>query len=422
MVFLFMLINFADKAVVGLSSTAIISELGLSHTQFGMLGSAFFWLFAVSGVLVGFMANRLSTKRIMLTMSAIWSLSLLPISGHVGFAVLLGSRVVLGAAEGPAFPVSMHAVYQWFVNRDRALPSGIVASGAAFGAGIVAPIVTWVIVGYGWHTAFSVLSAIGFLWTAAWFWVGRDGPLREANLGQGVRTDPIGYRQLLFSRTVIGVFIVGFAAYWLIALNLVWLANYLIKSVRLTPSAAAWVLALPSALQIVLGIGIAWLSQRLTQTGYSSRLSRGLLGCGCVIAAGALAALMPFVPVTGLKILMIGMAFSIGNVIFMLGSTLIGEVTPTAKRGALLGITNSIHTLAGLVAPLTMGILVDVQTDPSRGFRTGFLASGVLVATLGAVAAWLINPEDDLARRASMPSTSEIPESHQLPSGANGVP
>src|SRR5579862_419678 len=65
MVFLFMLVNFADKAVVGLSSTAIMSELGLSHTRFGMLGSAFFWLFAISGVAVGFLANRLSTKRIM---------------------------------------------------------------------------------------------------------------------------------------------------------------------------------------------------------------------------------------------------------------------------------------------------------------------------------------------------------------------
>jgi MFS family permease len=190
-------------------------------------------------------------------------------------------------------------------------------------------------------------------------------------------------------------------------LNLVWLANYLIKSVRLTPSTAAWVIALPSATQIILGIGVVWLSQRLTQTGHSSRLSRGLLGCGCVIAAGALAAIMPFVPLSGLKIAMIGLAFSIGNVVFPLGATLIGEVTPTAQRGALLGITNSIHTLAGLIAPVTMGILVDIQTDSSHGFRTGFLVSGMLVATLGAVGACLINPEADLSRqRVNVPEVA----------------
>jgi MFS family permease len=85
-------------------------------------------------------------------------------------------------------------------------------------------------------------------------------------------------------------------------------------------------------------------------------------------------------------------------VIFMLGSTMVGEISPVAQRGALLGITNSIHTLAGLIAPVVMGILVDVGADPSLGFRTGFLVAGVLVATLGAVAAGLIHPEADLSR------------------------
>ena len=48
LVFLFMLINFADKAVIGLVSVPIMQELGLSHARFGMLGSAFFLLFSLS--------------------------------------------------------------------------------------------------------------------------------------------------------------------------------------------------------------------------------------------------------------------------------------------------------------------------------------------------------------------------------------
>jgi hypothetical protein len=42
MLFLFMLINFADKAVLGLSAGPIIEELKLTHTQFGQVGSSFF--------------------------------------------------------------------------------------------------------------------------------------------------------------------------------------------------------------------------------------------------------------------------------------------------------------------------------------------------------------------------------------------
>ena len=55
LVFLFMLINFADKAVIGLASVPIMQDLRLDHRQFGLLGSAFFLLFSVSGVVVGLM-------------------------------------------------------------------------------------------------------------------------------------------------------------------------------------------------------------------------------------------------------------------------------------------------------------------------------------------------------------------------------
>jgi ACS family D-galactonate transporter-like MFS transporter len=97
--FFFMLVNFADKAVVGLSSVPIMQELDLSHVQFGMLGSAFFLLFSASGVAVGFLANRFSTKAIMCVMGVIWAAALLPMSRVSSFAVLVSSRVVLGAAE-----------------------------------------------------------------------------------------------------------------------------------------------------------------------------------------------------------------------------------------------------------------------------------------------------------------------------------
>src|SRR6266403_1476487 len=215
LVFLFMVINFADKAVIGLSSGQIMRELRLTHTQFGMLGSAFFLLFSLSGVAVGFLANRIRTKTLMLLMSVVWSAALLPIIRVSGFATLVGSRVILGAAEGPAFPVAMHAVYKWFDNRRRALPSSVVASGAAFGAGIVAPLVTWIIERYGWHSAFGVLSLAGLAWAILWMVVGREGPDdtaadgEPASLPDGLHKVP--YQRLIFSRTAAGVYVAGFA-------------------------------------------------------------------------------------------------------------------------------------------------------------------------------------------------------------------
>jgi MFS family permease len=148
----------------------------------------------------------------------------------------------------------------------------------------------------------------------------------------------------------------------------------------------------------VLAPSLAALSQFLIRRGVSSRLSRGVLGASCVVTAGVSMICMAFLEIGILKVFLIGLGFSIGSVIFTLGSTLIGEISPAAQRGALLGVTNSIHTLAGLCAPLVMGLLVDVGTNADTGFRTGYVYAGSLVAALGLMAAVLIQPQADLQR------------------------
>ena len=396
LVFLFMLINFADKAVIGLASVPIMRDLGLTHRQFGLLGSAFFLLFSVSGVVVGFLANRIGTKVLMLVMGIVWAAALLPMSVAADFRMLLASRVVLGAAEGPAFPVAVHSVYKWFGNQRRALPTSVVASGAAFGTGLVAPLITWIIVHYGWHAAFGTLGGIGLIWACLWLVFAEEGPIDRAATDGAAEEHRAPYRRLLLSRTAIGVFAAGFAAYWIIALNIVWLANYLIKAVHMSATQAGWVITLPSLMQMAFAPLCAYLSMVLSRRGFSSRISRGVLGSICVVIAGVALASVPFAGGGALEIALVGVSCSIGSVIFTLGTTLIGEISPASQRGAMLGITNSIHTLAGLCAPFLMGLLVDIDAVPIAGFRTGYVYAGALVAILGALAAVLIDPEADL--------------------------
>jgi MFS transporter, ACS family, D-galactonate transporter len=403
-----MLINFADKAVVGLASVPIMQELQLSHTQFGMLGSAFFLLFFASGVTVGFLSNRFSTKTLMWIMGVAWSAALLPMSMTSSFPLLVSSRVVLGAAEGPAFPVAVHAVYKWFANAHRALPTSIVASGAAFGAGLVAPLIIWIIDHFGWHASFGTLGVVGLVWVVCWLAFVQEWPEFPSFGHESGFRQRVPYRHLLMSRTAVGFYLAGFAAYWIIALNLVWLPNYLIRALGMHPAHAAWVIALPSAMQIVLAPGVAYLSQRLSLSGSSSRVARGLVGTLCVIIAGLSMACFPFVGMGPLKIFLVGLACSIGSVIFTLGPALMGEISPASQRGAMLGVSNSIHTLAGVCAPLMMGRMVDINANPIGGFRTGYLFVGVLVATLGAVAAILINPEYDLRRFRIVQESQQI--------------
>src|ERR1700677_3409987 len=114
-----MLVNFADKIVVGLAGVPIMTELKLDPEQFGFLGSAFFFLFSISALVVGFIVNRSETRWVLLVLAAIWALAQFPMVGTIGFSTLLICRIILGAGEGPAAAVAAHAVYQWFPDEKR---------------------------------------------------------------------------------------------------------------------------------------------------------------------------------------------------------------------------------------------------------------------------------------------------------------
>src|SRR5205807_6466503 len=114
LLFLFMLVNFADKIVVGLAGVPIMTELKLEPEQFGDLGSSFFYLFSISAIVVGFIVNRVDTRWVLLILAVIWSLTQFPMIGTVSLTTLTICRIILGAGEGPAFSVAAHAIYKWF--------------------------------------------------------------------------------------------------------------------------------------------------------------------------------------------------------------------------------------------------------------------------------------------------------------------
>jgi ACS family D-galactonate transporter-like MFS transporter len=163
LLFLFMVINFADKAVIGIAAVPMMQELRLSPSQFGLIGSSFFLLFSVSAIITGFVVNRVQTRWALLVMGLVWALTQFPMLGSVGFATVVACRIALGAGEGPAAPVALL----------RTLPTAIIVQGGGVGIMVALPLLNWVIVHYSWHWAFGVLGVAGLAWTAAWLALGR---------------------------------------------------------------------------------------------------------------------------------------------------------------------------------------------------------------------------------------------------------
>lgn len=100
-----MLVNFADKAVLGLAGPEIMKEFGLSRQEFGTAQAAFFSLFSLSALGVSFLTRKVRTSVLLLVMGLLWSATQLPMLwGAAGFGTLIVTRVLLGIAEGPRRP------------------------------------------------------------------------------------------------------------------------------------------------------------------------------------------------------------------------------------------------------------------------------------------------------------------------------
>src|ERR1700750_2575052 len=200
LLFLFMLVNFGDKIVVGLAGVPIMTDLKLEPEQFGWLRSSFFFLFSISAIVVGFIVNKVPTRWVLLTLAVIWALAQFPMVGTVSFTTLLICRIVLGAGEGPAFSVAAHAIYKWFPDEKRTLPTAILSQGSAFGVVLAVPALNWIIVNHSWHYAFGALGVVGLMWVAAWLAFGKEGPLTQS-AGVAGAEPTVPYFRVLTSRT-----------------------------------------------------------------------------------------------------------------------------------------------------------------------------------------------------------------------------
>jgi MFS family permease len=397
LLFLFMLVNFADKIVVGLAGVPIMTELKLEPEQFGLLGSSFFFLFSISAIVVGFIVNRIETRWVLLALATIWALAQFPMVGTVSFTTLLICRVILGAGEGPAFSVAAHAIYKWFPDEKRTLPTAILSQGSAFGVIVAVPALNWVIVNHSWHYGFGALGIVGLMWVAAWLVMGKEGPLVQsaAMAKADVR---IPYLQLLTSRTFIGCCAATFGAYWALSLGLTWFTPFIVNGLGFSQQQAGFVSILPWVFGATVVMLTGWISQVMMARGFSTRIARGVLGSVPLVVGGLILAGMPHVTGAGLQIALLVVGSGLCGSIYVVCPPMLSEFTPVSQRGAVISIYGAIYTLAGILAPSVMGSVIQHAGGLLEGYMTGFTINAAIMVSSGLLGLLLLWPNTERAR------------------------
>jgi MFS transporter, ACS family, hexuronate transporter len=162
------LINYLDRQTLSVVAPQLREEFNMSNEAYGYVLSAFMLAYTVSNGLSGPLLDRIGTRLGYALCMAWWSAAGILHAFASGPWSLAGFRFLLGMGEAGNWPAAVKIVTEWFPARERALAAGIFNSGAAIGAIVAPPLVTWLVLQFDWQTAFVTIGLTGYIWLVGW--------------------------------------------------------------------------------------------------------------------------------------------------------------------------------------------------------------------------------------------------------------
>ena len=161
------IINFVDRQLLPSFANWIVPELGLSNTQFGLLvGLVFIFFYAVMGLFMGALADRVNRTRLIAAGLALWS-GLTALSGMAqGFVSMALPRMFIGVGESILTPAAMSLLGDRFPSKWQGVALGVYGIGVPIGGACSLFIVAFLEPILGWRGCFYLLGAVGLVLAA----------------------------------------------------------------------------------------------------------------------------------------------------------------------------------------------------------------------------------------------------------------
>ena len=106
----------------------------------------------------------------------------------------------------------------------------------------------------------------------------------------------------------------------------------------------------------------------------------------------------PAIPDAALRIAALVIGSGLCGSIYVVCPPMLAEFTPVSQRGAVISIYGALYTLAGILAPLVMGKVIQNAGGAVDGYLTGFTINSVIMATSGLLGLLLLWPNTERAR------------------------
>lgn len=369
-------LNYVDRGAVGIAAPLMKSELRLSATQFGIMASAFFWVYGPIQFFVGWLVDRFSVYRLMAAGVLLWALSTFLMGFAGGFLSLLLLRVSLGVGESIAFPGSSKIIAERVPAGGRGIANAIISTGIALGpaAGTLAG--GLILASHGWRAIFITFGLVTLIWLLPWQLAIR--PLDAVKNKQRLLTVPLGAlmgRWPLWSMSIAHT-ASNYGFYFLV----IWLPIYLVQGRGLSIVEMTALATLGFAVQAVAAIGLGLWSDHWTKSGRSeASIRRWTMVVTQIAQAVAIIGVLTASSTTTLA-LWLGVA-GICNGCLSLNIYAVAQMFAGARAaGTWVGVQNAIgNSFSGIAGPVITGLIVD-----TAGYEGAFYVAAA-VAALGGI-------------------------------------
>jgi ACS family glucarate transporter-like MFS transporter len=185
LLFLISVVTYIDRVNISITARQMMPAWGLTEIEMGQVFSAFVVGYALCQIPGGWFGDRWGARAVLTAAILWWSAftaltavaATWPLASLVGVLTsLIIVRFLVGVGEAAALPNFNRTVANWLPAQERGLGIGLAIGGIGIGSALTPPITAWVMVNFGWQTAFYGSAALGVLVAAAWWLYARDRP------------------------------------------------------------------------------------------------------------------------------------------------------------------------------------------------------------------------------------------------------
>lgn len=300
-------VAFLDRVNISIAGSSIASDYHLTNVQLGWVFSSFLAGYALFQTLGGRLADRFGPRRVLAGGVVWWGVftaftAMVPHDIQGALFLFVSIRFLFGAGEAVVYPASNQFVSRWIPTQERGIANGWIFAGVGAGAGLSPPLITFVMLHYGWRSSFWVCAAIGLVVGLVWFVAARDTPaehprvsaselalihsgLSPAATGEVRSRHLISWRTVLKSKDVLAITLSYFSFGYVAWIFFSWFYTYLAQVRGLNLKASAFYAMLPFlAMSVCCALG-GTISDRLTRS-HGPRIGRCYLA-SVVIALAA---------------------------------------------------------------------------------------------------------------------------------------